>query len=85
MNMLFPLLEPVIQVDRDIPLPPPKQQFTRKYPFNIMAVGDSFFVPGMTRRPMASSIRHASCECRKFTTRRVIENGVSGLRIWRIA
>lgn len=75
----------LFQVDRNVPLPPAKTLYQRKYPFNVMAVGDSFFVPGVTRQQMAGPIRYATCECRKFTTRRTTENGVAGLRIWRIA
>jgi hypothetical protein len=85
MNALFPTPPAVIQIDRGVPLPPSQQIFKRKYPFSTMAVGDSFFVPGMVRQRMAGPIRYASCECRKFTTRRTVENGIPGLRVWRIS
>lgn len=75
---------PIIPIDRGIPLPPDRPVFARKYPFPDMRVGDSFFVPGMNRQQMAGPIRYATCECRKFTTRRVVENGIPGLRVWRI-
>lgn len=85
MNAQFPAPVAVIPVDRGIPIPPPQQLYQRKYPLNTMAVGDSFFVPHRTRQQMAGPIRYASCECRKFTTRRVTEHGIPGLRVWRIA
>lgn len=60
-----------------------------KYPFDKMGVGDSFFVAGAvgkdrdTLRSSASSRgkRHGM----KFTTRTVTEDGVKGVRIWRVA
>lgn len=68
-----------------IPIPAPRDVFVRKYPLRDMAVGESFFVPGVHQRQIGASIRYATCDCRKFATRRVTENGVRGLRIWRTA
>jgi hypothetical protein len=48
-----------------------------------MEVGDSFFSPG------SSVIGIHGCARRhrpmKFTCRSVVENGVAGIRVWRIA
>lgn len=84
MNYFSPILT-LVPVDHGIPVPPPHSPYQRKYPLNLLAVGDSFFVAGKTRQQMASPIRYATCACRKFTSHRVIENGVRGLRVWRIA
>lgn len=84
MNFHSPILT-LTPIDRGVPLPPPKPLYQRKYPFRDMRVGDSFFAPGKTRQQLKTSIRYATCECRQFTTRRVTENGVTGLRVWRIA
>ena len=69
----------------DLVLSPAQSPYRRKYPFNAMAVGDSFFVPGKTANDMKGPLRYARCECRRFATRRVTEHGIPGLRIWRIA
>ena len=74
----------IIEIDKGVPLPPAQVIFRRKYPLNTMAVGDSFFVPGKTANDMKGPLHYARCSCRKFATRRVIESGITGLRIWRI-
>jgi hypothetical protein len=73
-------------VEAAVPIPPPKSGST-KYPFPIMQVGDSFFVPNVRRENFCSCIANARFKNpgTNFTTRRVTENGVKGVRVWRIA
>jgi len=83
MNALFPTPPAVIAIDKGIPLAPRSPIFQRKYPFKDMEVGDSCFIPGKNRQQIKISLKYASCDCRRFATRAVIENGVKGLRVWR--
>ena len=74
------------EIDRAIPIPPPSRgPGAVKYPWAVMEVGDSFFVPGITKDNIYSSIKNASRDGRSFVARRVTENGVRGLRVWRAA
>jgi hypothetical protein len=65
------------------------------FPFSIMEVGDSFFVPlnGKTREQVQLNINHSIryhrkkvtfSDTYKFATRTVEEGGVKGVRCWRI-
>ena len=84
MNALFPTPVAVIAIDKGVPLPEAQRGARFRYPFKALEVGDSFFVPGRTRQSLKASISHASCGCRRFATRGVVEHGVKGLRVWRI-
>jgi len=66
-----------IKIDKGVPLPPPHRSH-RIYPWNEMAVGDSFFIPDTKNYSAAYQAKKLGF---KVTTRR--ENG--GVRIWRIA
>lgn len=70
----------VIEINRGLPAPRGRKS---KYPFREMEIGDSFFAPG------SSVIGIHGCARRhrpmKFTCRSVVENGVAGIRVWRIA
>ncbi len=75
-------------VERGVPLPPkprpgPHPGFLRKrYPFNAMQIGDSFFVAGSnTLRIQASLVDAAKRAIHGDWTTRRVEGGV---RIWRI-
>lgn len=78
------------KIDRDVPLPyetyhyqyKPKRRASSTYPFNDLAIGDSFLVP--SGDPREKSVRAASSVCgirwgKRFVTR-VAEEGT---RIWR--
>ena len=71
--------------DNDIPLPD-----TQHPPFRQMSVGQSVFVPhegGIMKCKaymLAATIQKRSRRY-KFSGRSLIENGVRGVRIWRIA
>ena len=75
-----------IRIDSDISLPSPKGGAgVVKYPFRQLEVGQSFFVPGKTQADLSGSIGAARRAMgRKFATRRVTEDGVTGTRVWRL-
>lgn len=74
----------LIPIDRGIPLPSEPPKNARKYPFRDLELGDSFFAPCKTREQLKSLISRSSCSCRRFVTRSVVEDGVKGLRVWRV-
>lgn len=61
-----------------------------KYPFRIMKVGDSFFVPKDQVSGRGDTVR-ASCSHyriklgHKYEMRTVVEHDRTGYRVWRIA
>lgn len=72
-------------IDTNIPLPPvsrgPKSKGACKYPLHQMEVGDSFFIGGTKSRSINSFFK--KLRPKRFTTRRVVENETSGVRVWR--
>ncbi len=72
----------MIPIEKGVPLPKTRS----KYRFAEMAVDDSIFVPDGTGRTISGSISYAGrCTGWKFTARTVEENGISGVRVWRVA
>ena len=71
------------EIDKGIPIPPPASRRRCKYPFAVMKVGDSFFVPGGKR----STIRSAVHTRRKAhpNERWVVRTKDNGVRVWRAA
>lgn len=69
-----------IAIQKNIPAPPINR--VSVYPFREMEVGDSFFVTGV---PIAGihgcARRHRP---KRFACRTVCENGVRGVRVWRV-
>lgn len=69
-----------IAITKGLPAPRGRKS---KYPFRDMELGDSFFAPG------SSVIGIHGCARRhrpmRFTCRSVVENGIAGIRVWRIA
>jgi len=59
------------EVQRNVPIPKvAKTEGRRKYPFESMAVGDMFFVPGKTKNTLTAITSTAGRKLkRKFTTR----------------
>lgn len=49
------------------------------YPFEQLRVGDSFFA---AKRPCTTTYQQKTGW--RFTTRRVVENGQPGFRVWRV-
>lgn len=68
-------------------IPLPSNHVRRVYPFDTMSVGDSFFVEDSSPRPkvLTAASNHGRRTGSRFTTRRVVENGLNGFRVWRIA
>ena len=76
-------------IESGIPLAARRQG--QKYPFDRLGVGDSFFVAGdKTKRTsvrvlLGRQIKIGEHPDRKFATRTVTEDGIEGIRIWRLA
>jgi hypothetical protein len=67
----------------DVGVPIPASRTSRKYPFDEMNVGDSFFLEiGSSVQTLAGSANRTHAP-KKFAQRRVTEAGVDGFRIWR--
>lgn len=82
MNMHFTS----VQIDKDIPLPPSRSRLDGST-WALFKVGDSSFFPGGDQRELSSRAGSYGRQChpqRKFATRSVTENGVKGIRVWRI-
>jgi hypothetical protein len=77
----------MIQVDKNIPIPilQGKQPI---YPWKSLSPGDSFFVPGKRsygKDALPTTIGKKTFPGSTWTTRNIIENGVAGVRVWRIS
>jgi len=72
-------------VSTDVPVPKKPSGAPRKYPFPELEIGHSFFAPNKTPQTLSHSLcywgKKLSC---KFTSRTRTENGVRGVRVWRI-
>lgn len=76
-------------IDKGVPMPNRRGSSmgkVPKYPWRTMDVGDSFFVASDAARPavMAQASHSGKRTGRRFTTRFVTENGVRGVRVWRV-
>ena len=74
-------------VQSGIPCPQPHTRphtrpNARKYPLRQMEIGDSFFIPSLYPAGLYSCIR--IFKDRLYVSRRVTEDGVHGLRVWRL-
>ena len=54
-----------------------------KYPLRKLAVGESFFVPGIDHNEICK--RTYLFKPLRFKTKAVVSGGVKGIRVWRIA
>jgi hypothetical protein len=74
-----------ITIDRNVEIPVPAKNSGRPpiYPWRKLAIGDSFFAPGKTHQTLGATAGTRGPGI-KVTTRAVTENGVSGVRVWRI-
>ena len=79
-----------IKIEHGIPItttPPPN---ARKYPFNKMEIGDSFFVPvernAKRCRVGAAAFSYGRRKGKKFSTRTVFDDdgNTIGHRVWRV-
>ena len=77
-----------MRIDDHIAPPTPRG---KKYPFRSMAPGQSVFYPGEfthlndSRAYMAAKTIQKRDKRIEFQGKRVVEDGVAGVRIWRIA
>lgn len=75
------------EISDNIPVPPRKS--STKYPFGVLEIGQSFFVPVSEKLPNPSKSLSTTCSAQKrktgkrFVIREVTENGAKGARIWR--
>jgi hypothetical protein len=67
-------------IEKDIEIP--SRNVDAKYPFKDMEVGDSFFTISTPQSYV--SLHTRVLRPKKFSCRTVVENGIRGLRIWRI-
>ena len=70
------------KIEKDVPTPPANRS---KYPWRKMAVGDSFFAPAALQRVIGSNASRVGKKLgRKYVTRVMTENGIEGVRVWRV-
>jgi hypothetical protein len=54
-------------------------------PFEMMQVGDSFFIPTLKSSPLIYVIEKSAKRAKvKVRTRAVVEDGLMGVRAWRV-
>ena len=67
-----------VRVDKDVPMP----SLRRSYPYETMAIGDSFLMPGKSLQVACNSNYRAA---KKLGKKFIARNGEDGVRIWRSA
>lgn len=78
------------EIEKGIPVPAPHCGRPRKYPWRDIEVGESFFIPcdkesrNRVQCSMLGMCRRSRANGKRFTTRSVVEQGKSGIRVWRI-
>lgn len=71
-------------ISREIPIPESRGRLA-KYPWARLQVGWSFFVAGKGTNDMGPCMRAAGIVYEsKYCSRTVEENGVRGVRVWRV-
>ncbi len=74
----------ILEIQSGIALPRGDLGSYRRYPWNALGVGDSFFAPGRDVRTISSSAGQAARRLHtRYTCRTVVEDGVRGVRVWR--
>ncbi len=82
-----------VKVDKGVPVPDARAPGRPgKYPWEKMEVGDSFFVAGCRSSKSSRgsgtilnlSVPRARYPDRKWVSRKVVEGGVTGVRVWRV-
>lgn len=76
----------MFKIDKTRPIP--DGSVSNRYPFPEMEIGDSFFVPHNQIQTNNQVRASASLQGKnlgfKFRTRTVTEDGIVGIRVWRI-
>lgn len=72
------------KVEKDIPLPLRKPK--KLYPFDKLEIGNSSFVTGGNQRNISALIAYyvSKYPDKTFTTSKRDEDGVTGVRCWRV-
>lgn len=74
----------IYAIESGIPIPPPmkRSNLKRGYPWRVLGVGDSFFVPSGDMHRLHQSVVRQNKRTRQRYCVRTLENGV---RVWRTA
>lgn len=73
------------EISANIPMPAPAGRARRGYPWEELAVGESFFMEGGNKASNSSVTRaNKLLAPRVFDSRRWTERGVDGVRVWRV-
>ena len=70
-----------VTIEKGIPIPDPGANHL-KYPWTTMEIGDSFIARPQKRSSLSSVLRRYGPK--RFITRKVNEDGVDKIRVWRI-
>jgi len=73
-----------IKIEKGVPLPASGAGRPSKYPWGDMEVGDSFFAEAKPESMHTQAAFAGRKYGRRFTTRKRTENGVAGVRVWRV-
>lgn len=74
----------MLKIDDNVPIPTLKNR--NRYPFALLEVGQSFFMTGVTTSQMCNCFGyHTKRTGRRFSARATVENGVAGVRVWRVS
>lgn len=78
-------MEEKYKIEKGVPMPNAMVGRKELYPFSLMDVGDSFFVPTETQRELLHVRSNATTQThrtdKKFSTRTVD----GGIRVWRVS
>lgn len=75
-------------IDKDVPLPPLARRGVGFHAIDAMEVGDSVFINSGKSQANVAAHFWTLAKNRpgwKFATRKVVENGVAGIRVWRVS
>jgi hypothetical protein len=70
-----------MKIEKGIPIPPKGSQ---RYPFTEMGVGDSVFIADKTSGTIHPMLSHLRRKGKLFSARHWEEDGVFGVRVWRV-
>jgi len=70
-----------IKIDKNVPIPMGTRNL--KYPLGSLEVGDSFFFETANTNSLGGVF--SQHKPKKFSVRTLTENGVKGIRVWRVS
>ena len=74
-----------VKIDDDVPMPPHGGGRGDKWPYRKVNVGESWFMPGKGVNVVSSQVSGWKLKTGfRYASRTVTENGVKGVRVWRI-